>query len=155
LTGDGTISAQITSVTDNDGTGAAGLMFRNSTAANSSFAALTESVNGSWTFSMRTTSGGLVTTVTYAGPAAQFAKIVRNGPLFSAYVSASGQDGTWTLVGTGAFDAASTIDAGTVVSSLGSSSLATGVFQTLTIADPPPLGANLEGIIDWSYSNAF
>ncbi|MBX7103853.1 MAG: Ig-like domain repeat protein [Gemmataceae bacterium] len=155
ITGDGSITAKVTSVTDADGIASGGLMFRNGTAANSAFAAVTRSTNGTWSFSLRSTPDGLVSTATYAGPSAQFAKLVRNGPLFSAYVSANGQDGSWTLVGTGAFAAGNTLTVGAAVTSLGSNSLASGVFENLTIADPPPLGANLEEVIDWAYSNSF
>lgn len=155
ITGDGFVTARITSVTDSDGTAAAGLTFRNSTDANSAFASLQRTANGSWSFSLRGTPGGLVSTATYAGPSAQFARLVRNGPLFGAYVSANGQDGTWTLVGTGAFAANNTVLVGATVSSLGSATLATGLFENMTIADPPPLGANLEEVIDWAYSNSF
>jgi hypothetical protein len=155
LIGDGYASAKVTNVIDPDGTAAAGLMMRSGYAANSAFAALTRNVNGGWTFSLRNAPSGMVATATYAGPTVHYAKLVRNGALFSGYVSTSGQDGTWTLVGTGAMAAGNTLSVGMAVSALSTTGLATATFENMIVADPPPIGAGLEGVIDWAYSNAF
>src|SRR5262249_49525377 len=82
-------------------------------------------------------------------------KLVRDGALVSGYVSPTGTDGSWIWVGTAAPGLADTDLIGLAVTSGDPTALAPATFTSVGGAAPVPLGANLEGVVDWSRSNAF
>jgi hypothetical protein len=98
FSGDGPLTAQVTSVEQTDPYAKAGLMFRESTAADSeyAFAFIGPSTVG---FECRTATGATTTGVSYAGGTApRWVRLVRSGTSFSASYSSDGT--TWTPLGT-------------------------------------------------------
>src|SRR5262249_17908734 len=82
-------------------------------------------------------------------------KLVRKGNLIDAYVSRTGADGSWTLVGAATVPMAATVDFGLVVTSDSNSIVSTGTFSNASVKAAIPLGANLDGVTDYSLGNAF
>ncbi|MEY4565781.1 MAG: hypothetical protein RLY14_751, partial [Planctomycetota bacterium] len=98
LTGNGQIVAQVTSIENTASTASAGVMIRQSTAANSAnaYVYVTPTTIG---FSYRATTGGATTTVaTVAATAPKWVKLDRTGNTFTAFYSADGV--TWNQIGT-------------------------------------------------------
>ncbi len=98
LTGDGTIIARVDAMTRTNGLAKAGVMFRDSLAANAKQAGVFVTPSSGVSFIRRSTSGGSSTSTSVSGPVAPYwVKLVRSGNTFTAYRSSSGT--TWTLVG--------------------------------------------------------
>ena len=86
LSGDGSIVAQVTSVQDTSPAAKAGLMFRDSTAANAMMAMLAVTPGAGLMFETRTTTGGLVSAQLAPGFAAPiWLELSRTGNQFTAY----------------------------------------------------------------------
>lgn len=104
LTGDGSIVVRVSSL-QNTGTGArAGLMVRDSTAANARYAGVFVTPTGGVVFQRRTTTGGTTSTSTVKSVAAPvWLRLARTGSTFQAFYSKSTSTTpptTWTRVGT-------------------------------------------------------
>jgi hypothetical protein len=144
----------------------AGVMFRDTLAADSAHVVLDVRPNGSIEFMSRPTAGAatiFIATGTQPPPA--WLKLTRNGSVFAAAVSPDGV--AWTVVGnTNAALAAST-SAGIVVTSADSTQLATATFDHVAVAavllpsapvSPTPLdtstGIALSATLTWSGSGA-
>lgn len=137
LTGDGEIRARVTSQT-NTGSGArAGVMLRDTTAANSRHAllALTPS---NFSLVSRTTSGGSTTTTSVGAPNTapnNWVRLTRSGTLVTASTSANGT--SWTQVGTVTVTMGTTIQVGLAVTSGTTGALSTATFDNVTITPLP------------------
>ncbi len=137
FTGNGTITARITSQTNTNTTAQAGVMFRETTNANSRFTALLLTPSKGFYFEGRDATGGtasLVTTPSYAAPN-NWVRIVRSGSTFTGYVSNDGI--TWKQVGVDNNPMATAVQIGLAVSSEAPNSLSTAVFDNVQITTSP------------------
>jgi len=99
ISGDSSISAQVTSIANTNSMAQAGVMYRNDNSAGSMFAEMAVTPSGGLTFRYRSSTGGSVSQVTVSGITAPvYVKITRSGNNFSAYYSTNGT--TWIQVGT-------------------------------------------------------
>lgn len=99
LVGDGTVSAQVTSVQNTSNWAKGGLALRDGTATGAAYAAVVVTPGAGAMFGWRNTANGSVTWVTVAGVAPpQYLKLGRVGQSVSAYYSANGT--SWTQIGT-------------------------------------------------------
>ena len=143
LTGNGEVIARVASLEDLGQYTRAGVMFRESLAANSKYASVVyqPASGGQGTdFLYRSgTSGG----TSVAGPTDstyQYVRLVRSGNTVTAYASAT--NGNWTQIGSAVtISMASTIYVGVAVSSRDDDYLATATFDNINVisATPPAL----------------
>jgi endonuclease/exonuclease/phosphatase family metal-dependent hydrolase len=133
LSGDGYVVAQVASVENVNAWTKAGVMMRESLAANSRHAFMLVSPEKGLAFQRRTVTGGTSTSTpggSGAGPS--FVKLTRSGSTFTAFRSADGV--TWTKVGSDTIPMASTIYAGIAVTSHVKGVLATANFASTIVA---------------------
>ena len=99
--GNGSLVANIGSLTNANSSSQAGVMFRNSTASNSIYAAVVVTPSNGLTFEWRLTAGGNTSHVTITGiKAPVWVKLTRSGNNFAAYYSTSATVPTsWTQIG--------------------------------------------------------
>jgi titin len=143
LAGDGAIQAQVTGVTNTDGWAKAGVMIRESLAANArNTFAFVAAVNG-MAAQNRASLGGVTTST--AGPwgivAPYWVRLVRTGNIIVASTSADGA--SWVTVSTQTVAMGADVFVGLAVTSHNNSVLCTGTFVNVTItgggtAPPPP-----------------
>jgi hypothetical protein len=137
MTNDGAFVARL--ATEQSG-GKVGIMFRESTNANSKIAAvLLDSVLGKARFPTRSTTGGNMSWID--GPAAgapEWFKLARAGNTYTGYVSEDGA--AWTPVGTNTFSMNGVLLAGLAVCSRTSGMLNTSTFDNISVPGwtPPP-----------------
>jgi PLD-like domain len=142
LTGDGQIVARITAVQNTNSLAKAGLMLRESAAANAAHVLIDLRPTGDIEFMSRSTTGGSTTWIagsTQALPA--WLKLVRTGSTVTGFKSADGS--TWTQVGTATITLPSTANAGLVVSSHTTSALNTSTFDSVAVT--PAGGGSVPG----------
>ena len=145
LTGDGTITAKVTAITNNDAAQLAntkvGVMFRDNVTAAGAMNAFAMTKPASNKSQVRTTAGGTTTsgtanTITLP----TWLRVTRAGNVFTPYYSTNstnGTDGTWTALTTATTIAmASTAKVGFAVSSHTTAALATATFTNITITQP-------------------
>jgi uncharacterized repeat protein (TIGR01451 family) len=116
LDGDGTIIARVATQQETDPWAKAGVMFRETLAADSRHAMLVDTPENGLVFQRRETTGG--TTVTTAGPwvaAPYWVMLTRTGDDFAAFSSADGE--TWSLIAEDTIPMTSTVYVGLPVSS--------------------------------------
>ncbi len=118
----------------------AGLMFRETLAANSTYALNNYTTNvadtvHSWTILHRDTTGGTSTQTVWGTDQAPpyWMRLVRSGNNFSAYVSSNGS--SWTLIDTVTISMATDIYVGMAVTSHDSGNLSTGTFDNVQLND--------------------
>ncbi len=151
LGGDGSVVAKITG---SNPAGQAGVMARSNAGAGAAFAAVTVDASGA-TFRYRAADAGSVGQVGLAGVAMNsWVKLVRNGDLVSGYVSPTGADGTWTLVGSAKVALDDTARVG-ITSGSTNGVLNTATFSGVTVDRSVAIGANLDAVTDWSLANPF
>jgi len=134
ITGDCTIVAEITSITNTASFAKAGVMFRETLTSASSFAAIFGSPpTVGFQFQARNGTGTNATQVTYDSTQTvpRWYKLVRAGNTFSAYSSSNGS--TWTSEGSQTISMASSIYAGLGVCSLVNGTLCTATFTNVSI----------------------
>jgi Chitobiase/beta-hexosaminidase C-terminal domain/Bacterial Ig-like domain/PKD domain/RoxA-like, cytochrome c-like len=144
LTGDGTITAKITTITNNDATQLAntkaGVMFRDGTGvgAMNAYAMTKPSSNKQQTRNATngTTTSGTTNTITLP----TWVRVTRTGNSFTEFYSTdstNGTDGTWTSLGAATTIAmAATAKVGLAVTSHTTANLATATFTNVTITQP-------------------
>jgi regulation of enolase protein 1 (concanavalin A-like superfamily) len=134
--GDGAIIARVKTQQNTDPWAKAGVMFRETSASNSTYAAvLLTPTNGSQ-FQARTVTGG--GTADVAGPvvaAPYWLKLVRNGNTFTASVSSNGVN--YVAVGATNFTMAANAFVGFAVCSHTNGALSTATFDNVTVTAPP------------------
>jgi regulation of enolase protein 1 (concanavalin A-like superfamily) len=112
--GDIDVIARVVSLTNSDDWAKAGVMIRETLAANSRQAMMVDSVGNGYAFQRRPTTGGTSeNTGGGAGSPPGWVRLKRNGTLFSAYKSTNGS--TWTLVGTDNISMADSVFVGIAV----------------------------------------
>lgn len=136
LTGNGTITARVDSVENTNAWAKAGVMFRNTLAANSANAFLAMTPGNGATFQYRSSTNGNTTWMNTSGLSAPYwVRLTRSGNNFTAYRSANGVD--WTQIGsTAAITMNSTVYVGLAVTSHSSGNLNTSVFSNVSVTTP-------------------
>jgi regulation of enolase protein 1 (concanavalin A-like superfamily) len=131
FSGDGTITARVTSIENSDSYAKAGIMLRGSLSSGAKDVALDVRPNGSIEFMSRSSDGGSTTLVATAGqtPPA-WLRLARTGTTATAYVSQNGS--SWKTVGSVQIGA--TAYAGLFVSSHNTADRNTSVFDSVTVA---------------------
>lgn len=118
----------------------AGLMLRQSTAANSAHVLLDVTPGGTVEFMTRTSAGASTTLVTYGSQAAPaWLRLSRAGSTVTAAVSANGS--TWTTLGSTTVSIPASASLGLVVTSHDVNTLNTSTFDNVTVTtgtQPPP-----------------
>ena len=129
--GDGTITARVRSLENTSASAKAGVMFRESLAANSKYVhTIVSPGRGLWTQYRSTTGGTAATAATRAGTAPEWVRLTRTG---NTFVGATSNDGvTWTTLGTITVSMASQIYVGLPVTSRNNTTLATAVFDDVS-----------------------
>ena len=132
LAGDATVIVRVAAIQNVATWVKAGIMIRETLAANSAHASIFVSAAKGVAFQRRDATG--IDSVNTAGTLSQaprWVKLTRAGNLFSAYESADGA--TWTLVGTDTIPMASTVYVGLAVTSHTTSAAATCTFDGWSI----------------------
>ncbi|MBN8281215.1 MAG: fibronectin type III domain-containing protein, partial [Gammaproteobacteria bacterium] len=140
LSGDGEIIARISSISAADPWAKAGVMMRESLAANSRFALMlmTPGSNGA-AFQYRTSTGGSAApsnSQDNVSTLPRWVRLVRQGNTFSGYVSVNGS--TWTLRNSTTIAMGSTIYVGLAITSHVDGTLATAAFDNIALVLPAP-----------------
>ena len=133
LTGDGSVIARVTSVSNTAAWVKAGVMIRNSLSANASQAMMLVSYSKGLAFQRRTVNGGTSTSTSGAlATTPYWVRLDRIGATITAYQLSP--DGTnWTLVGSDTFTMGSTVYIGLGVSSHTTSAAATATFDNVSV----------------------
>ena len=133
LTGDGVITAQVTSLTNTNPWAKAGVMFRDSTAAGAVFADVLVTRGNGVAFEWRGTTGGQANDVNIAGLSAPlWVQLARQGNDFSGYYSTDGVN--WAQVGTTqTITMSATALAGLALTSHNTAAVATAVFTNVSV----------------------
>jgi regulation of enolase protein 1 (concanavalin A-like superfamily) len=141
FTGNGTITARVVSQTNTDPWAKAGVMFRETLAAGSSFSGIViASANPSLLEARVGTGASAVSTRGATVKPPYWVRLTRAGNLFSGSISPNGT--TWTAVGTYTVPMAAQLRVGLAVTSHANGSLNTAVFDNVTITaatTPPPV----------------
>jgi regulation of enolase protein 1 (concanavalin A-like superfamily) len=133
FTGNGQITARVTSQTNTDPSAQAGVMFRETLNANSRFTSMVLTPYNGFNFQGRDTTGGGagIATAPSNTPPNNWVRIVRNGSTFTGYVSSNGT--TWTQVGVDTNPMATVVQVGLAVSSDYNPVLGTATFDNVQI----------------------
>ena len=116
MSGDGEVVARVASLVRTHNWAKAGVMIRESLAADSAHAMMTISANNGYAFQRRPSRGALsLNTSGGSGRPPGWVRLVRRGDLFEAYRSADGR--TWTLVGSDTIPMADAVYVGIAVTS--------------------------------------
>jgi O-glycosyl hydrolase/regulation of enolase protein 1 (concanavalin A-like superfamily) len=136
LNGNGTITARVDSVENTNAWAKAGVMFRNTLAANSANAFLAMTPGNGATFQYRSSAGGNTSWMNTSGLSAPYwVRLTRSGNNFTAYRSSNGVD--WTQIGsTTAITMNSTVYVGLAVTSHSSGNLCTSIFSNVSVTTP-------------------
>lgn len=132
MTGDGQITARVSSIQDTHPWAKAGVMFRETLVSNSPHAfMLISSANGA-AFQRRTTTGGSSSNT--GGPAVStpyWVRLVRSGDSFTGLVSSNGIN--WTQVGSATVSMAATVHVGLAVTAHNNATLNTSTFDNVLV----------------------
>jgi regulation of enolase protein 1 (concanavalin A-like superfamily) len=134
-TGDGSIVANVESVTNTHAWAKAGVMFRSTLDANAPHAFMLVSAASGTSFIRRTSAGGTsVSNTDSTLTAPRWVRLVRSGNTFTAYQSSDGT--SWILAGTATITMPQTIYVGLALTSHNNTTLTTGVFGSVTVSSP-------------------
>jgi regulation of enolase protein 1 (concanavalin A-like superfamily) len=137
LAGDGSITAQVSSITGSQAWTKAGVMIRASTASNAAQAFMLVSTSKGLSFQRRAQTGATsASTSGGSGTAPRWVRLTRSGNTITAAVSTTGQ--SWTTVGSATIDLPATALVGLAVSSHDTTRLATATFENVNVALAPP-----------------
>jgi hypothetical protein len=132
LTGDGTIVARVASIQNVSAWVKAGVMFRETLAADSAHALMLVSPSKGVAFQRRAAAGATsVSTPGTLSTAPRWVKLARVGQTFTAYESADGM--AWTPVGSQTIAMGGTVWVGLAVTSHNTSASATSTFDSVDI----------------------
>jgi hypothetical protein len=149
ITGDGEFIAKVDSmITAHNASSKAGVMIRNTLAANSAHAMMDITSSSGAQFQYRAAAGGTTAGTTAAGYAAPYwVKIVRSGNSFSGYRSPNGT--SWTQVGsTVTIPMNATVYAGLCVTSHNDAKLCDAIFTDLRLSWPKSADINEDTHVD-------
>ena len=147
LSGDGTITARVASLSGSQAWTKIGVMIRTSTAADSAHAFMVVSRDKGLALQYRRANGAASLNISGGtGTAPRWVRLTRAGNVLTAFISTDGS--TWTTVGSDTFTMPTTVLAGLVAHSHTTSGLASGVFDNVSVVEgsggvppPPPLPA--------------
>ena len=146
LVGDGSITARVATVEDTAGWVKAGVMIRESTAANARHAMVVVSPSNSVAMQYRTSTGGSSTSI--AGPTGKAApywvRLVRAGNVLTGSVSPDGT--TWTQVGSVTISMASSVLVGMSANSNITTLLNSSTFTNVTVSNLAPTVATAAAV---------
>jgi regulation of enolase protein 1 (concanavalin A-like superfamily) len=132
LSGDGEIVARVVSVQNTDVWSKAGVMMRESVAANARHAMMVVTPGAGTAFQRRTTAGGASAHTSGPSVAAPYwVRLVRTGATVTASTSANGS--TWTTVGSVSLSLPTSALVGLAVTAANNSLTATAVFDSVTV----------------------
>ena len=143
VTGNCTIIARVTALQNVDPWSKAGVMIRESLAANAMNACIAVTPGNGVTWQTRSTTGGATGNAATGGLTAPYwVKLVRSGNTFTGFRSTDGTN--WTQQGSATFTMASTAYIGLALTSHNSSTLCTATFDNVTApgwSNPAPPNA--------------
>jgi regulation of enolase protein 1 (concanavalin A-like superfamily) len=145
LSGDGTITARVASLSGTQAWTKIGVMIRTSTAPGSAHAFMLVSRDKGLAFQYRpVTSGTSLNVSGGSGTAPRWVRLSRAGNTITAFVSTDGA--AWTTVGSDTFTMPGSVLVGLAAHSHTTTALASGVFDNVSVVDgatsaPPPLPA--------------
>ena len=133
LTGDGTIVAQVSSLTNTNAWAKSGVMIRESLDGNARHAMVALTPSYGVAFQRRAVTAGLSahTAGTVAAKAPYWVKLVRSGNMFTAYQSANGT--TWTKVGSATINMITNVYVGLALTSHNATVLNTTTLNNVVI----------------------
>ncbi|MDB5298222.1 MAG: hypothetical protein JWO31_4205, partial [Phycisphaerales bacterium] len=132
LAGDGEIVARVTQVQSTNAAARAGVMVRESLAANAKNAMIEVMATGGASFHSRATAGGATTFATTAGPKAPYwVRLVRAGATLTGYRSTDGK--TWVQQGKATVSMAGTVYVGLAVTAHDNAKLNTAKFDNVSV----------------------
>ena len=140
LVGDGELTARVVGLDPTDAWAKAGVMIRETLAADSRFAMTIVTPSNGTTLQYRTQTGGGCSL--QGGPAhgaPYWVKIVRSGELFTGSASADGA--TWTTIGTVTISMGVSVHIGLCVTAHNNSAKASATFDSVTLGSAPGGGA--------------
>jgi polygalacturonase len=141
VSGNVSISADVTSQSNTNAGAEAGVMIRESTAANAAFAEAVVTPSDGILFAWRASDGAAVQSTMVSGAAAKYLRITRIGSSFSAYDSSNGT--SWALIGTETITMNTASQAGLAVTANSSStSVSTAVFSNVNIDTGPIISSS-------------
>jgi regulation of enolase protein 1 (concanavalin A-like superfamily) len=132
LSGNGTITARVVTQTNSNAWAKAGVMIRESLAANSRHAMTIVTPSNGRRMQYRSSTGGSSTDVNGGtGGVPVWVRLVRSGNTFSSYRSADGV--TWTLIRSQSITMGTNVYIGLAVTSHTNSALSTATFTNVTV----------------------
>lgn len=132
LSGNGTITAQVNSLTNTDAWAKAGVMIRNSLNANAAHAMTAVTASNGVAFQRRTSDGGSSTHTGVSGQAApKWVRVQRSGSTFTSSYSSNGT--TWTTIGTATITMGTTVYVGLCVTAHNDGTLCGAAFSNVSI----------------------
>ena len=132
VTGDVDVRVRVASLEEVDDWSKAGVMIRESLAANARNAFMFVTPGGGRAFQRRSQAGGSTTrTSGGAGAAPVWLRLVRQGSQFTGYLSSNGT--SWTSIGSATISMTSSVYVGLAVSSRVDSTLATATFTNVQV----------------------
>jgi regulation of enolase protein 1 (concanavalin A-like superfamily) len=135
LSGDTTVIARVSSVQNTDPWAKAGVMIRETLAANSRHALMALTSANGLAFQRRTTTGGQSShTAGGAASAPYWVKLVRSGNTFTGYKSTDGS--TWALVGSDTIPMAANVYVGLALTSHNNALLCTSMIDSAGVTTP-------------------
>jgi len=145
ITGDGTITASVTSLTNTSASAQAGVMFRDSAAASAAYAYAFATPTNNVVFTTRAANGvsSAYSVTVAAGTSPIWVRISRAGSQFTAQYSPNGT--TWTQLGTTQTVAMnSSAQVGLAVASNSDGTLCTGTFAAVQLQSQGTFTSNLD-----------
>lgn len=132
VSGDFTVTARLSSLTNTDPWAKAGVMVREGTAANARHALTAVTISNGLAFQRRATAGAeSLHTAGSASVAPYWVRLTRAGNVFTSLVSSNGT--SWTQVGTETITMTSSVNVGLAVTSHNDGVLSTAVFDNVSI----------------------
>lgn len=138
LSGDGEITARVTSITNTNTWAKAGVMIRTSLESNAPNAFMLVSANSGTQFQYRTMTGGSTFSAKQSGVAPVWLKMIRKGNSLTGYQSSEGT--FWTQVGTTTVSTGSNVFIGLAVSSHVSGTICNASFENVSVITSPYTG---------------
>ena len=136
ISGDGEIVAHVASVENTQAWAKVGVMIRETTAANSTYAFMLVTPGSGIAFQRRLTTGANAVGTTVSGSAPAWVRVKRAGNVFTGYRSTDGV--TWIQVGTATIAMGANALIGLAVSSHNNAALCTGTFDQVTVTASAP-----------------
>jgi len=132
MTGDGEIVARVAAIENTDSNAKAGVMIRESLAANSAHALMNITPASGSQFIRRLTTGGSSSYTAGTNVTAPYwVRLVRSGTTITGSISSNGN--TWVTVGSASITMASSVKVGLVVLSRNNPTLNTSTFTNVTV----------------------